>query len=305
MKNSPNRQLWLLITVMLALVAALILVGCSEKSDPDNSKKCETCPPDTCDVPPCDNPPPVSADSVYRDTVAGLNMEMIFVKGGVLEIGCTDGQTGCTIDEIPSHDVELSNYYIGKFTVTQRQWAAIMGTNPSNFVGDDQPVEMISWDDAQAFIKKLNDRSSSKGYRLPTNAEWEYAARGGTKSKGYQYSGGNNVDNVAWYAGNSGGSNVGYTRPVGAKAPNELGLYDMSGNVYEWVSDRHGKYYREDDRRPIVNPQGPGPETGNNRVIRGGSYAQAAERCQVSARSFQPPAEKRKFVGFRIALPAE
>jgi formylglycine-generating enzyme required for sulfatase activity len=237
-------------------------------------------------------------------------MEMVFVKCGRMKIGCTSEQVNnCEINERYEHDVELSGYYIGKYPVTQRQWAALMGVNPSNFKGDDdRPVEMVSWDDAQAFIDKLNESSSRKKYRLPTEAEWEYAARGGVNSKGYVYSGGNNADGVAWYSDNSGGSVSGFPRPVGAKAPNELGLHDMSGNVREWVSDWWADRYERTPPNtlvgtPFVNPQG--PETGVNRVTRGGSYAQDAVSCRVSARSYLSPELKRNFVGFRVALSAE
>jgi formylglycine-generating enzyme required for sulfatase activity len=225
-------------------------------------------------------------------------MEMVFVKCGKIRIGCDN--CGGHQSERPEHPVELSSYYIGKFLVTQKQWKALMGKNPSNFTGDDLPVEQVSWNDVQEFITKLNTQSSHKKYRLPTNAEWEYAARGGTKSNGYTYSGGNTVDAVAWHLGNSNDK----THPVGGKNPNELDLYDMSGNVFEWVSDWYGGYSRNSPiSKPFVDPQG--PATGTSRVIRGGSWAHGTTFCRVYHRTNQLPAETSKLTGFRLALTAE
>jgi formylglycine-generating enzyme required for sulfatase activity len=265
--------------------------------------------------PPVEPPiePPVEPPSVcgtvtgsnFTETAAGLNIEMVFVKCGRIKIGC-DVDTCGELTESPANLVELSSYYIGKFLVTQGQWNALMDTNPSIFKGDDnRPVEMVNWNDVQTFIEKLNERSSRKKYRLPTNAEWEYAARGGAESKGYKYSGSNIAGDVAWYADNSGGSvDDRSTRPVGTKAPNELGLHDMSGNLWEWVSDRFGKYAKETPLgTAVVNPKG--PETGDDRVIRGGSYTEGMSSCRVSARTREAPGNTRRYIGFRVALPAE
>ncbi len=157
-------------------------------------------------------------------------------------------------DEKPAHSVTLGDYYIGKFEVTQELWEAVMGSNPSYFKGSNLPVEQVSWDDCQTFIRKLNSLTG-KNFRLPTEAEWEYTARGGNRSKGYKYSGSNNISDVAWYWENSGDrvlsgewdydkikNNNCRTHPVGMKSPNELGIYDMSGNVYEWCQDWYGSY---------------------------------------------------------------
>ncbi len=189
-------------------------------------------------------------------------ISMVWVKGGTFAMGCTPEQKNyCDENEKPAHPVTLSDFYIGKYEVTQAQWRAVMGKNPSNFKGDDFPVEPINWEDAQEFLRRLNAKTG-KTYRLPTEAEWEYAARGGAQSKGYKYSGSNASDETAWFDENSSGM----SRPVACKSPNELGLYDMSGNVWEWCSDRYGKYSGE----PQIDPHGPGP--GGAQVIRGGSW---------------------------------
>jgi len=171
-----------------------------------------------------------------------MQIEMVFVEGGTFIMGCTSEQRDdCFDNEKPTHQVTLSDFYIGKIPVTQAQWKAIMGddNNPSRFKGDNLPVERVKWEDVQEFIERLN-AMVSMNYRLPTEAEWEYAARGGNQSQGYKYSGSNEIDEVAWYAGNSGGAGEYSDRkihPTGTKNANELGIYDMSGNVKERVSD--------------------------------------------------------------------
>jgi formylglycine-generating enzyme required for sulfatase activity len=217
---------------------------------------------------------------------------MVFVKGGTFTMGCTSEQgSECLNSEKPSHSVTLSDFYIGKYEVTQKQWVHVMGSNPSYFKGDDLPVENISWNDVQEFIRKLNQQTG-KRYRLPTEAEWEYAARGGNKSGGYKYSGGNNIGNVAWYKYNSGSN----THKVGTKSPNELGIYDMSGNVYEWVSDWFGSYSSGAQTNPA------GPSSGSRRVLRGGSWYDYAEYCRVSNRGNRSPDDRYFNLGFRLAL---
>jgi formylglycine-generating enzyme required for sulfatase activity len=220
--------------------------------------------------------------------------EMVFVEGGTFTMGCTSEQVGdCEGDESPSHEVTLNNFQIGKYEVTQSQWKAIMGGNPSYFSGcDNCPVERVSWNDVLKFIRKLNEKSG-KNYRLPTEAEWEYAARGGNKSKGYKYAGGNVPGSVAWYDDNSGSK----THEVGQKQANELGLYDMSGNVWEWCSD----WYRNYSSGAQSNPKG--PNSGSYRVLRGGGWSFNAGYCRVSNRSSRNPDYRNRGIGFRLVLP--
>ena len=221
--------------------------------------------------------------------------EMVFVQGGTFAMGCTPDQGGeCYDDERPAYKVTLSSYYIGKSEVTQAQWEAVMGDNPSHFKGHNLPVESVSWNDIQEFIRKLNAQTG-KQYRLPTEAEWEYAARGGNKSQGYKYSGNSNLNNVAWYKDNSGST----THPVGIKSSNELGIYDMSGNVCEWCSDWYGAVY---NHHTPTNPQG--PSTGTGRVLRGGSWFDIA-RCRSAYRYYNAPDNRISNNGFRLACSSE
>ncbi|MBO7279020.1 MAG: SUMF1/EgtB/PvdO family nonheme iron enzyme [Bacteroidales bacterium] len=223
---------------------------------------------------------------------ADYGIEMVFVEGGTFQMGATSEQgSDAYDDEKPVHSVTLSDFYIGKYEVTQAQWKAVMGKNPSRFQGDNLPVENVSWNDIQEFIKKLN-RLTGKRYRLPTEAEWEYAARGGKKSKGYKYAGSNSIGEVAWYDSNSGYE----THPVGQKQPNELGLYDMSGNVWEWCQDWYGNYNSSSQTNPS------GPASGSYRVLRGGSWYRSARYCRVSDRSFNYPSNWYYFYGFRLVL---
>jgi len=218
-------------------------------------------------------------------------IEMIHVEGGTFIMGCTSEQgSDCNNDESPTNMVTVSSFSIGKYEVTQGQWKAVMGSLPSKIeskygIGNGYPVYAANWwndNDLQTFIDSLN-RKTGKTYRLPTEAEWEYAARGGNSSNGYKYSGSNTLGNVAWYSGNSGEK----THQVGTKAPNELGIYDMSGNVREMVSDWYSSSYYSS--MPIDNPTG--PATGSDRVYRGGSFysevyggAGSAQSCRVSNR---------------------
>ena len=193
-------------------------------------------------------------------------------------------------DEKPAHSVTLSSYYIGQTEVTQALWKEVMGSNPSYFKGDTNPVEYVSWNYCQAFIQKLNKRTG-KTFRLPTEAEWEYAARGGKKSRGYKYIGSNDIGTVAWCAGNSG-----KTHAVGTKAPNELGLYDMSGNVWEWCSDWNDNYSSNAQTNPT------GADSGFYRVNRGGSWGSNARDCRSSYRSYDSPSDSRNYLGLRLVL---
>ena len=217
-----------------------------------------------------------------------LNVEMVFVEGGTFMMGCERGGD-CWQAETPLHSVTLSSFSIGKYPITQKLWKAIMENNPSKFEGDSLPVENVSWGEVQDFISKLNARTG-KNYQLPTEAQWEYVARGGSKSKRYKYSGSNNVDNVAWYNDNSGGK----THPVGTKQSNELGIYDMNGNVWEWCHDWYDNYAGNKQTNPT------GPAIGSERVLRGGSWGSSAWHCRVSFRNHRTGRCDNS--GFRLAL---
>jgi formylglycine-generating enzyme required for sulfatase activity len=230
--------------------------------------------------------------------------EMVKVEGGTFVMGCSAEQgNDCSDDEKPAHSVTVSSFQIGKYEVTQAQWKAVMGTdirkqrdkeNPSWSLygeGDNYPVYYVSWDEAQEFISRLN-KATGKNYRLPTEAEWEYAARGGASSKGYKYSGSNNPDEVAWYSHNSEGSS-----PVGAKKANELGIHDMSGNVWEWCQDWNGDYSASSQQNPK------GVNNGSDRVLRGGGWSYNAIRCRVANRGDNSPGERSISLGFRVVLP--
>ena len=218
---------------------------------------------------------------------------VVFVEGGTYTMGATAEQgSDAESDEKPTHQVTVSSFYMGKYEVTQAQWEEIMGYNPSFFKGSNLPVECVSYYDAELFCCKLSSLTG-RTYRLPTEAEWEYAARGGNQSRGYKYSGSNDVNSVAWYKGNSGET----THAVGTKQANELGLYDMSGNVWEWCSDWIGDY----STLSQTNPQGPG--SGDYRVLRGGSWLYNASHCRVSNRFGATPLFIDEFTfGFRVVL---
>lgn len=226
-------------------------------------------------------------------TVNGVSFNMIAVKGGTFTMGATSEQGDDAYSyEKPTHQVTLSDYCIGETEVTQELWQAVMGSNPSNFTGNLQrPVEKVSWNDCQEFIKKLN-QLTGKTFRLPTEAEWEYAARGGSQSKGYKYAGSNTIGDVAWYTSNSSST----THPVKQKQANELGLYDMSGNVWEWCQDWYDSY----SSTPQTNPAG--PSSGSIRVLRGGSWNFNASYCRVSYRFYYSPTNRSGILGLRLAL---
>jgi formylglycine-generating enzyme required for sulfatase activity len=223
-----------------------------------------------------------------------LDDEMVFVEGGTFTMGCTEEQgSDCIYNEKPAHQVTVGNFYIGKYEVTQAQWRNVMGSDPPelHFKSCDQcPVENISWNDIEEFIKKLNDQTMRK-YRLPTEAEWEYAARGGQKSRGHKYAGSNNLDEVAWYDKNSDDK----THSVGGKKPNELGVYDLSGNVREWCSNWYINYTSDS----VTNPFGPG--LGSLRVFRGGSWDSNTRYCRSLVRLYSTPGDRLADLGFRLA----
>ena len=222
----------------------------------------------------------------------GVSFKMVEVRGGTFRMGATSEQGDDIAGfELPVHSVTLSGYYIGKTEVTQALWKAVMGSNPSKFKGDNLPVERVSWDDCQEFIRKLN-ALTGQNFRLPTEAEWEFACRGGNNSRGYKYSGSNNIDNVAWYRDNCRRK----THPVAMRVINELGIYDMSGNVGEWCSDWEGDY----SSGAQTNPKG--PYDGSRRVWRGGSWCNDAWFSRSSFRFGSSPGERSIFFGLRLAL---
>ena len=264
----------------LAIVLSSILVGVSfvscGKDDETGNKKKE---------------PQVVNGEVKTCTVNGVSFNMVSVLGGTSQMGSPSVMDA---DASPAHDVKLSNFAIGQTEVTQELWEAVMGDNPSHFNGKKLPVEQVDWNDCQTFIQKLNQLTGMQ-FRLPTEAEWEFAARGGTLSQGYAYSGSNNVGDVAWCQENSEGT----THEVGTKAPNELKLYDMSGNVNEWCQDWYD-YYQATYDTPIENPQGPSHGVGGWRVMRGGWWYYSS--CSVIARGTGAPTDKDSNIGFRLAL---
>ena len=228
--------------------------------------------------------PVPSQKNVEKFTVKGVTFEMVRVDGGSFMMGSDNGYK----DEKPVHSETVGTFYIGKTEVTQALWTAVMGSNPSYHKGQSLPVEEVSWDDCQEFIDRLN-RITGQNFRLPTEAEWEYAARGGNRSRGYEYSGSNNIESVGWHDGNSGNS----THPVGNKLDNELGLYDMSGNVREWTSDLWSSDYSSYRN---------GGSSGSYRVSRGGSYNYYAKNCRSANRGLNDSSYRYRSLGFRLAL---
>ncbi|MBQ7634982.1 MAG: SUMF1/EgtB/PvdO family nonheme iron enzyme [Bacteroidaceae bacterium] len=226
-------------------------------------------------------------------TVGDVSFTMVAVQGGTFQMGAAADDEDADDDEKPQHAVTLADYYIGATEVTQALWKAVMDNNPSYFIGDDLPVEKVSWTDCQEFIAKLNE-ATGMTFRLPTEAEWEYAARGGNKSGGFTYAGSNTLAEVAWYKENS----ENQTHAVAGKKPNELGLYDMSGNVWEWCSDWYGEDYYADS--PSSSPQG--PETGSYRVDRGGSWGSYPQLCRASNRDGRAPVNRCSYLGLRLVL---
>ena len=240
----------------------------------------------------------------FTETAFGINMQMIYVEGGTFTMGCTGDQGGdCYDDESPNRMTTVSSFHIGMLEVTQGQWEKVMGTSVyqqkskanasiTSGVGPDYPMYYVSWEEAKEFCARLS-RQTGKSYSLPTEAEWEYAARGGNKNEGTKYSGGWSIDDVAWYDGNSGGS----THPCGTRRSNALGIYDMSGNVWEWCEDWYGNSYVQYDNN---NPKG--PSSGSYRVLRGGSWYGSARSCRVSFRNSNSPGGRGNLSGFRVVL---
>lgn len=244
-------------------------------------------------------------------TLNGVTFKMIYVQGGTFTMGCTSEQGGdCDGDEKPIHSVMLSDFLIGETEVTQALWESVMGTtvreqrdkaDPSWLMsgeGASYPMYYVSWNEAVEFCNKLNEKLRSQlpsgcRFALPTEAQWEYAARGGNKSRHYKYAGSNSIDDVAWYTSTTNDSG---TKPVKTKQPNELGLYDMSGNVWEWCEDWKGSYSSSAQTDPK------GPSSGTFRVLRGGSRYYDAGYCRVSIRYYRGPDYRYNSRGFRLSL---
>lgn len=231
------------------------------------------------------------ADSVLSAEAAGVKFDMVYVKGGTFNMGSENGGE----QEQPVHSVTVPGFYIGQTEVTQRLWEAVMGSNPSNFKNPDYPVENVTWEQTQVFVDKLS-RLAGRTFRLPYEAEWEYAARGGRKSKGFKYSGSNRVRDVAWYGEDR---NTGSTHQVAKKKPNELGLYDMSGNVWEWCQDIFSESYYSVS--PAKSPKGPEGSTGK-RVLRGGSWFDIDGGCTTYIRDANDPAHPHIYYGLRLVI---
>ena len=235
-------------------------------------------------------------------TANGVSFTMIGVEGGTFQMGATSEQgSDAYDDEKPVHQVTVSSFSIGQTEVTQALWYAVMGQKPTTDgnqwsstygLGDNRPAYYVSWNDCQEFITKLNQIIGQQ-FRLPTEAEWEFAARGGTKSKGYKYSGSNTIGDVAWYTDNSSSK----THEVATKQANELGIYDMSGNVWEWCHDRYGTYSDSEETNPN------GPASGSSRMLRGGSWNYSAWNCRASIRNGNVPDNRSHDIGFRLVLP--
>jgi len=239
-------------------------------------------------------------DSVVRVQVAdGVEMEMVWVEGGSFTMGSNATPKGVKLTYAlarPEHRVTVDGYFIGRYEVTQGLWQAVMGENPSKFKGSaNLPVESVSWTEAQEFAMRLSQMTGRR-FRLPSEAEWEYAARGGSKSQRNPYAGcnRNQLDNHGWYCVNSDGA----THAVGQLQPNELGLYDMSGNVAEWCQDWVEAYTSEEQ----TNPRG--PRQGENRVLRGGHYNSTSAACTVYDRGWYLPSGKYELYGLRIVMEA-
>lgn len=257
--KKKKRFPWLFAVLGVGAVAVLVVLLIKKKNSQDNSN------PSDPNIP---------------------NIEMVYLSGGTFQMGSNSGEFE---SERPVHSVTLSSFKIGKYEVTQKQWRQVMGTNPSHFTqGDDYPVENVSWNDVQAFIQKLC-QMTGKPYRLPTEAEWEYACRGGTTGERY-----GDINAIAWYSGNSGNM----THPIGQKQSNSYGLYDMLGNVEEWCQDWHDFFYYY--YSPSYDPKG--PDTGVQRILRGGCYYYDEQGIRAAYRGAMNPTVKRSNYGFRLAM---
>jgi len=244
----------------------------------------------------------LSTNGTTNPVLISLIENMVYVDGGTFTMGAEGNQvSGAENDEYPPHKVIVSPFYMAKYPVTQKEFEAVMGYNPSLNKSPNNPVENVDWNDCQAFVESLN-KKTGLGFTLPTEAEWEFAARGGNLSRGYRYSGSDNIDEVAWIDSNSGKT----THTVGSKKPNELGLYDMSGNVWEWCLDGYDSYnarygHNSVDGAPMIDPMG---RNESDKIGRGGSCLNPASFSRVANRDHDGVSKKYGNLGFRIALRA-
>lgn len=302
-QETPTRSFWKTAIFLLLLVALMATaISITRLFLRNRPHQTTTNTPRTIVAPePADTAATIAPEetvSNYTETVNDANFEMVGVKGGTFRMGDKNGE----INESPVHEVSLKNFYIGRTEVTQALWRAVMGTGlaeqrdkarpgePLYGEGDEYPMYYVSWEDCQEFISKLNSQTG-KNYRLPTEAEWEFAAREGEPEENYNYSGSNVIGKVAWYDSNSEQS----THPVGGKAPNKLGIYDMSGNVWEWCSDWYGDYNSDAETDPS------GPSSGAGRVSRGGAWDFDGPYCRNTFRDKVPPSDSNHSLGFRLA----
>jgi len=263
------------LTIVFLAVSAALFVGCNNKSGGDSGRNGKLSKQQT----------EIANVVLHNQTINGI--ECVLVKAGTFTMGSRSYDTGHEEDETQHQVTITKDYYISKYEITQAQYQKVIGCNPSCFTdGDDLPVENINWDEAVVFCKAV-------GGRLPTEAEWEFAARGGNNGKGYIYSGSDDLNEVGWYYDNSGGK----INAVGQKSPNELGIYDMSGNVWEWCNDWCGSY----PKGSVIDPAG--PDSGYIHVIRGGCCNINAQYCRVAFRSYISPSFRN--LGLRVAFDAE
>ena len=244
-----------------------------------------------------DNSGKKSLSQMRTFLVKGVEFKMVYVEGGTFIMGGDETDIDTYPNESPRHEVTLSGYYIGETQVTQALWRAVMGENPSTFKRDpNYPVTDVSWVDCRNFIRQLNKlvKLTDMKFHLPTEAQWEFAARGGIYTKGYKYAGSKDIFDVAWFNDNS----KGQIHPVAEMEPNELHLFDMSGNVEEWCQDYFGLYNND----AISESDPTGPENGDSRIIRGGHFGNVANRCRVTSREYTYPKKASGYVGLRLAL---
>ena len=285
-KKRPFPYLWLVIPLVGFLLGGLGMYFLVQNNSPEGNDVNQL-----VEVASGSKPAEEAREVKGNPVIDNLVKNMVWVEGGTFIMGDTT-EEDVDGDELPLHQVTLSSYHIGRYEVTQEEWQAVMGYNPASFSGAKRPVEFVSWDDCQIFINKLNEKTG-KQFRLPTEAEWEFAARGGNNSSHNNiYSGSDNLSSVAWHAGNSSSS----THTVGQKKANELGLYDMTGNLWEWCSDRYGSYDSYDQENPT------GSSFGSQRVLRGGGWNGAGKNCRVSNRDSRDADYASDRLGLRLAL---